>query len=229
MWTTESPCRVGLKGALPQFVLLSSEGVVLLKGTTESFELGYRDELVEKIEDELREEVGRRRRGPADNPANLAHAWEVFSEGRIGDAIELAQSLATGPKDAGAVAAAAGETVNVFRARIERSLRRAAWQIENGYLLQAEEELARLEGQLAGEASLASRQAELSAALHDESLQAEWKAANDLAKLEKKLYTNGSKSVLVKQLARLAKKHSGTKSGERAAHLFEAAQVSPFK
>lgn len=76
---------------------------------------------------------------------------------------------------------------------------------------------------------MASRRAELRAALYDESLQPEWKAAKDLARLEQKLYANGSKSVLVKQLARLAKKHSGTRSGERAAQLFEAAKVSPYK
>jgi len=229
MWTTESPCRVGLKGALPQFVLLSSEGVVLLKGTTESYELGFRDELVEAIEDELRGEVERRRRGPADQPARLAQAWDLFSQGRIEAAFDLALSLAADPESDGTGAAAAGTTLDVFRARVERRLRRAAWQIENGFLLQAEEALAQLEGQLASEASLASQQAELSAALHDESLRAEWKAAKDLAKLEQKLYAKGSKSVLVRQLARLAKKHSGTKSGERAEHLFEAARVSPYK
>lgn len=229
LWTTELPCRTGIQGALPQFVLLSNEGVVLLKGTTERFELGYRDDLVEEIEDILRKEVERRRRGPADHPADLARAWEAFAEGRIEEAGELARSLTDGVQGDESSMAAATETLAVFRARIERRLQRTAWQIENGYLLQAEEELTRLAGQLDGVASLAARRAELSAALHDESLQPEWKAAKDLAKLEKKLYAKGSKSVLVKQLARLARKHSGTRSAERAAQLFEAARVSPYK
>ena len=202
---------------------------MLLEGTTESFELGYRDDLLEEIEDHFRLEVERRRRGPADHPADLAQAWEAFAEGRLAEAGELARSLAADPEGDQTLVAAAAETLAVFQARIERRLQRADWQIENGYLLEAEEELARLAGQLADEASLRARRAELSATLHDESQRAEWKAAKDLAKLEQKLYADGSKSVLVRQLARLAKKHSGTRSAERAALLFEAAQVSPYK
>lgn len=69
----------------------------------------------------------------------------------------------------------------------------------------------------------------LVATLTDESLQPEWKAARELAKLEAKLYASGPKSVLVNRLERLAKKHAGTKCAERAAFLVEAAGVSPFK
>lgn len=225
MWTTEKPCHVGLKGALPQFVLLSSEGVVLLKGTTESFELGYRDELAERIEDTLKAEIERRRRGPADLSASLVPAWEAFCEGRIAIAFELTRSLTA---DA-ATATSAEETLKSFRERIQRRLKRVGWQIENGFLLQAEAELDRLDGQLNAEEPLASRQTELVAALRDESLLPEWKAAKDLAKLEKKLYDSGSKSVLVRQLDKLAKKHAETQTGARAAHLFEAAQVSPYQ
>jgi hypothetical protein len=220
MWTTELPCRVGLSGALPQFVLLSSDGVVLLKGTTESMELGYRSELVEKIEEHLREQVARRRSGPPDLEAGLVAAWEAFAEGRIGEALQLARGSSSGSQ--------AGETLVVFRARLDQRLDRAAWQIENGYLLEAEAELARLEGQLAGEACEA-RHAELTAALRDPARTEEWKAAKDLAKLERKLYDEGSKSVLVKQLGKLAKKHDGTKCAERASYLFDAAQVSPYQ
>lgn len=229
MWTTEVPCRVGVKGALPQFILLSSEGVVLLKGTTESYELGYRDAVVEALEDNFREEAERRREGPVDLPERLVPAWEAFADGRIEHALDLAHASADGAESDGTVIAAARETQQVFRERLRRRLELAAWQIENGYLLQAEEELDRLEGQLGSEASLAERHSALDRALHAESLNAEWKAAKDLAKLEKKLYASGSKSLLVKLLGKLAKKHSGTKSGERAANLFEAAQVSPYK
>jgi hypothetical protein len=220
LWTTEAPCRVGLSGALPQFVLLSSEGVVLLVGTTESMELGYRSELVEEIEDHLRAQIELRRHGPHDLPATLASAWEAFSEGSIAQAFEQARALESDPT--------AAATLDAFRARIEKRLRRVAWQIENAYLLQAEAELARLEGQLLEE-PFASRHAELEAALQADSRDAEWKAARDLAKLENKLYANGSKSVLVKQLAKLVERHAGTQSAERASFLLEAAQRSPYE
>jgi hypothetical protein len=226
IWTTEKPCKVGLRGALPQFVLLSSEGVVLLKGTTQSFELGYRNELVETIEDTLGAEVERRRSGPAVLPTNLAQSWKEFSKGNIEEALRIASGLEADPESGDTAAA---ETLAAFRSRIDRRLTRAAWQTDNGYLLQAEKELGRLEGRITSERALETRHQALIEALRRESLQAEWKAAKELAKLEKRLYAQGSKSVLVKLLRKLADKHAGTQSAKRAEYLFEAAQLSPFK
>ena len=224
LWTTEAPFRVGLRGALPQFVLLSGEGTVLLKGTTESMELGYRNELVERIEAELQAEIRRRRSGPEGLEPELVAAYEDFAEGRIGKALELARALASDP----APPTAAAGTLATLRERLGRRLERAAWQIENGFLIEAERELERLEGHLAGEAC-EERHVELTAALREESLAPEWKAARDLADLERKLYSKGPTSVLVKQLERLAKKHAGTHSAERASFLLEAARVSPYE
>jgi hypothetical protein len=226
MWTTELPCRNGLYGSFPQFVLLSSQGVVVDKGTSEIMELGYRDDLVAKIEGLLDAQVELRRRGPAGYPSGLTRAWKTFSEGHVEKALRLAQALAAEP---GGDQAAGEETLTVLHARLERRLDRAAWQIQNGYLYQAEQELTRLEEQLSSELALAARQAKLSAALDDEALKPEWKAAKDLAKLEKKLYAKGSRSVLIKQLARLARTHSGTKTAERAAWLVEAAETPAYK
>mgnify|MGYP001445454962 CR=1 FL=1 len=89
MWTTERPFDSGSRG-LPNFVLLSNDGEVLLKGNPMAMK--------GKIEDAIAAEVRKTKKAPADTPKALEKAWKEFRKGEYSKAITAAQKAATKPE-----------------------------------------------------------------------------------------------------------------------------------
>ncbi len=204
MWTTERPFDSGSRG-LPNFVLLSNDGEVLLKGNPMAMK--------GKIEDAIAAEVRKTKKAPADTPKALEKAWKEFRKGEFSKAIAAAQKAATKPEVAEEATAAA----ELFEARAGAALDQVAWCMENGYLTQSEDRLKVLMKSLKGQEELLARAKALDEELGSDAYEAEWAACKALEKLMSKVNRKGMDDRTGKSLEAIAEKHPGTKNGARAA------------
>ena len=204
MWTTERPFDSG-SGGLPNFVLLSNEGEVLLKGNPMSMK--------SKIEDAIEAEVRKSKKAPADTPKALEKAWKEFRKGAYSKAIAAARKAATKP----AVEEAALEAAELFEERAGAALDQVAWCMENGYLTQSEDRLKVLMKSLKGQEELLTRAKVLDEELGSEAYEAEWAACKAFEKVMSKVNRKGVDDRTGKSLEAVAEKHPGTKNGARAA------------
>lgn len=204
MWTTERPFDSG-SGGLPNFVLLSNEGEVLLKGNPMSMK--------SKIEDAIEAEVRKGKKAPADTPKALEKAWKEFRKGAYSKAIAAARKAATKP----AVEEAALEAAELFEERAGAALDQVAWCMENGYLTQSEDRLKVLMKSLKGQEELLTRAKVLDEELGSEAYEAEWAACKAFEKVMSKVNRKGVDDRTGKSLEAVAEKHPGTKNGARAA------------
>jgi len=204
MWTTERPFDSGARG-LPNFVLLSSDGEVLLKGNPMAMK--------SKIEEAIEAEVRKGKKAPEGTPKALEKAWKEFRKGGYSKAIALAKKAGSKP-DVAEDAAAAAE---LFEARAGAALDEVAWCMENGYLTQAEDRLKVLSKSLKGQDELMTRASALEEELESDAHEAEWAACKAYEKLMSKVSRKGVDERTGKSLEALAEKHPGTKNGERAA------------
>lgn len=214
MWTTERPCRSGSRG-LPNFVLLSAEGKVLLKGHTNS--------LKKQIEDLIKKEVSQAKKGPLGAPKSFKKIWGDFGKGKYAAACAALRKIESSEKKE---AEAAKQTLEVFQGRIESRIQRTAWMIDNGYLPEAKEQVESLTKSVKGLEEFEASVKELGERLASPDLKAEWTAAKAFAKIEKAIHKNGLDDKMVKQLEKFRAKQEGTMAANRAAHLVNLAAES---
>ncbi len=217
MWTLERPVDVS-GNTLPKFALLGADGTLLHSGNPL--------EMKKQIEESIAAEVKKSKDAPAGTPAALKKAWSAFAKGEIAAALAECDKLAADPVNGDAAAAARKE----FASRIDARLRRAKWMLDNGYVSEAGRMLDVLEKATKANAELAAKVAEQKARLTgDATLAKEREASDALAKLVDKMskdkpFEDGN----VKALQKLAEKHAGTKTAERAAHLVALAKLKPM-
>lgn len=204
MWTSERPFSTGARG-LPNFVLLSSDGEVLLKGNPMAMK--------GKIEEAIEAEVRKGKKAPEGTPKALEKAWKQFRKGEFSKAITLAKKAGSKPEMAEDSAAAA----SLFETRAGAALDEVVWCMENGYLTQAEDRLEVLSKSLKGQDELMNRATALEEGLESEAYEAEWAACKAYEKLMTKVNRKGVDERTGKSLKAVAEKHPGTKNGERAA------------
>jgi hypothetical protein len=210
-WTVERPSfETGSRG-IPNFVLLSSEGKVLLKGNPNSMHSA--------IEDAILEDIEANSKGPSDAPKSVRKVYSEFNKGKFAKAIAAAQKLvAKGGDDS----SAAEEAIGYFGTRIDADLKRASWMIENGHMLNAEESLKSMTKALKGSEHEAAA-AELLASLDSEENKAEYDADKAYAKVHLQVNEKGIEDNL-KNLNKFVKKFEGTKAAVRAGALISLNQ-----
>ena len=212
LWTTELP--PGLEGeGLPRFVLLDSEGRVLLSGDPL--------ELKRQINQAIAAEVQRRRQPPRGTPAKLEKAWARFIKGEVGEALQACAEISA----ADSTLAAAGEALRAeMIARTEVRIAQGRWLAENGYG-EAIQVLTELMGPVKECPPL---RAQLSAAM-DRLLQTsglEIRATEEFTTLMKRIRDKALEESSVEALNRFVQEHGSTRAGQRAAHLVALARIS---
>lgn len=203
MWTSERPFSTSGNG-LPKFALLSASGTVIAEGR----------HVDKKTRTLIEEEIEKGRGAPDGTPKKLKKAWSNFGKGKVAKAIQEATKVAAKPE----LTEAAEEAIAEFERRTESRLARAAWLLENGYAVRAEEAVKDLLGDLKGAGELYDRAVELEARFEEEAVKAELEADRAIDKALEKLYEDGRDEKLFTKLGRLAEKYEGTKAAERARH-----------
>ena len=210
MWTTERPFSSGSRG-LPSFVLLSNEGEVLLKG--------YSNSQFSAIDETVRKEISRARKGPPDAPTFLRKAFLDFEKGNYSAAFSAVNRLAGKEGEKGD---AARDALKRFRTGIDNRLGRIARMIEQGHFLAAGDRLDDLVKAVKGVKGLKDQQdraAELKDRFTGPELRAELDAARDLAKYERKIRSKGLDDSMKRSLRKFAEKRKGTHAAIRAERL----------
>lgn len=209
MWTGEAPFNTGAPG-LPNCVLLSNEGEVLL--------MGHPGSMHSKIEEAVEAEIKKAKAIPEGTPKALKKAWKAFMKKDYGKAVAEARKVeAKGGEDG----EAATQAIGTFVERVEKELGRADWMVQNGYLVEAQAFIKKLSKQINGIADVVERQTEITDELASEDLKPEMAAAQALEKLVKALSEDGFDDKLVKKLRKFVEKNEATKAAARAQHLVD--------
>ena len=208
MWTDERPIPTTGSG-LPETALIGIDGKVIMQGHPGS--------LGKKLEDAIEAEIKKSKQPPEGTPDALEKPWKAFLKGNVAAAIAECDKLGTDE------AKAAREE---FVARTKQRVERAKWLIDNGYLMEADKLTDDLAKDVKGSTDLEPLVAAEVARIEAPEMEAEREASKALASLvgqiaKKKPFDAAN----VKKVEALAKKHSGTKSGERAAHIAELSKV----
>lgn len=209
LWTCEAPLRPP-GNALPRFVLLGNEGQVLLFGNP----------LVQSkdIEREITLQIQARRAVPADAPRCVRDAWNEFVRGRWARAYELLDALADDATLAEAERRSVCAARAQFDARIENDRAWVARWIEQGWLEEADDRLARLERCAARTGELAASLQALRTRLETPEMRREREAQIAIGRLLTRYYGSGGDADLARELVALAERHKSTRSAERARH-----------
>lgn len=207
MWTTERPFDSGGRG-LPAATLLDANGEVLVSGSSSM--------IGGKVEDHIEAFVKARKKFPKGMNKDLKKAWTYAQKGKVADALE---ELAELEAEGGETGAAATELRASVEGKVESRLKAITWMLDNGYPLEASEELEALADDVDEHEAFTGRCTELTAQLESEDMEAELKAAGALAKLQEKLYADGPDEKLAKKLTKLAGDYPGSKVAARATHL----------
>lgn len=208
MWTLERPFATVGNG-LPETALVGIDGTILMQG--------YPGDFGSKLEDAIAAEVKKSKKAPEDVPSDLKKAWASFVKGDVAEALAECDKVGTDE------AKAAREE---FETRTKRRIARAKWQIDNGYLVEADDLLKDLAKSVKGAADLeAAVQAEVDRAA--EPARADEREASKaysafVKQVSKKKPFDGAN---VQKAEGLAKKFAGTKSAERAAHFAKLAEL----
>jgi len=214
IWTTERPFDTGARG-IPNFVLLSCEGEVLLKGNPISMK--------QQIEETIQKEITRSKKAPAGVPRSLKRAWTDFARGKYASALSAVRKKAA---SAGPDSEAAASAQEIFSGRIDARIARLRWMVDNGFLLEAEDLAEELSKNLRGLERFEPRVKEITKQLAAPGMKSEMAAAKNFAKLEKKLLADGLGGATVRQLAKFADRYAGTRAAERAQRLAALAAES---
>lgn len=210
MWTKERPVVTGAKG-IPNFVLLSPEGEVVLMGNPVS---------MHKQVEEYLQGLKRGSKPPKDLHKDLKGIYKDYAKGKLGTAIAAAKKLEAESQDDTLKAACSDllkEMTTVADAAVSRLERATA---EGAYSFVRTR--AKTLGKTLKGSDYEKKIAEQLKALDDKSLANEIKAEKDLAKIERKLYTKGAAPAIKKQLEKFAEKNAGTKAAKRAEELAAA-------
>ncbi|MEM6671463.1 MAG: hypothetical protein AAF726_01385 [Planctomycetota bacterium] len=217
MWTKEYVAYAGHEG-VPQFSLLDADGRLLFDGTAGTTGMNFTGRELQDLEDAIAEQVRLRREGPDGTPPAVGGTYRCYAKGEIARAFADARALVGGEGsfEARADASAAAVALAEFERRVGRSLSRVEALLDAGRMVEAEAELAPLEGELDGEAELRTRYEALVERHASDASAEEREAAEALAKIKAKIDRKGLKKASVRALESFAKKHAGTQSAARA-------------
>jgi hypothetical protein len=213
MWTTERPFNLGLDG-IPQFGLIAPDGEMVLSG--------YTNENSSKIEGAIAEMVKDARKPSKDLPKDVAKALVEANKGGYAKALGMLADLLADPK-AEADHEAAGSVKASIESRIDKSVARVGWMLDNGYPVEAEALHAELAKGLKGAEHAAEALAGLGERLATDAVKAEIAAQKAFTKIAEKLYEEGPNEKAKKSLVKLAEKYAGTKVAARASELAKVA------
>lgn len=208
MWTEERPFKTVGNG-LPETALVGVDGTILMQGSPGM--------LGSKLEDAIAAEVKKSKKAPDGVPSDLKKAWTSFVKGDVAEALTECDTVGTDE------AKAAREE---FVTRTQKRIARAKWQIDNGYLVEADELLKDLAKSVKGAADLeAAVQSEVARAAEPARMderEASKAYSTFVSQVSKKKPFDGPN---VQKAEGLAKKFAGTKSAERAAHFAKLSEV----
>lgn len=180
MWTEERPFDTPGRG-LPAFGLLDAEGKVVLFGSSVG--------LAKQMEDTIAELVEAGKEAPEDMPKAVGKAFEDMREGDWSKAfVALEKIIEKADEDEAELAGAARQVRDQLLDELRSRLKRFNWMVDHGYperALDAAEELAKEVKKVSG------FHEELTAFLErfdSDEMKLELEAADDLAKLEGKLF-----------------------------------------
>ncbi len=210
IWTGERPVRTNSRG-IPNFVLLSPEGEVVMMGNP------IREH--KAIETYLGKFRKQKAKPPADMPRQLHSAWKNAHKGKFAAAAKEA-SRYTENEDA-AISEAAATVLASVETNVEGRIARIDRAMDAGYFDYAKDSALDLQKVIKGH-ELQAKLDERIAQLVGDDLAAEVKAEKSLMKIEKGLYTKGADKSYRKKLEKHARKHAGTKAAERASELADA-------
>jgi NTP pyrophosphatase (non-canonical NTP hydrolase) len=207
IWTNEHPFKVELhkSSLLPACALLGADGKVLLSGNP----LYLHDEM----EAAIKKEIKKGQKGPEGTPKKLEGAWKEFFKGNYAKALDQARKHL---QEGGELGEAAEKTVANLTARIGKIGGRVQALAAAAEFDAADDLLKALQKGTKGDGEWEEKLAELHSSLNSAEMKPERQAAKDLAKLEKKMFSKGVNSSILRDLAKLADKHSGTRAAERA-------------
>ena len=209
-WTIEPPFLTGAT-SLPYFVLLSSDGKVLLKGNP----LSQSREIERLIADDLRKRLD----PPPGSPPAVRAAWSDFQEDRVARAVAQLHALRAEPRVGAEVQSAAGAALEEIDRSVEARLSRAAAMIEHGYFDDASVELDTLRAAVQGDEERSARVRLVTDKLEAPKVRQERAMAPALQRLVARYYNSGGDGEAARELAAFAKEHPDTAAGARALHL----------
>ena len=202
MWTHERPFDTGSRG-LPNFALLSADGIVIAKG----------NHMSSKHTDMIEEEIKRGKGAPADAHKAFAKSWKEFGNGNYAKA--LAETAKVGSKKT-ELSEEAEELTSLFELRIQSKLDRVGWLLKNGYPTRAKDMInVTLKG-LKGAGEMESSAREVQNRFDSDEVKLELQAATKINRLLEKVYEDGRDEKLFAKLGKMADEFSGTKVGARA-------------
>lgn len=208
MWTEERPIPTVGNG-LPETALIGVDGHVIMQG--------HPGDLGKKLDDAIAAEVKKSHEAPAGTPDALKKAWTTFLKGNVAAALAECDKVGT---DEGK--AAREEFLSIEKRRIAR----AKWLTDNGYMLESAKLTEDLAKEVKGCADLeplataeTARVAAPEKAPERDAAKALASVINQIAK--KKPFDPAN----VQKVEALAKKHPGTKTAERAAHIVDLSKV----
>jgi hypothetical protein len=213
MWTTEMPFNVDVEG-LPQFGLLAPDGELILAGNT----MANSSAIEERIEAMVKDA----RKPSKDLPKDVAKALVEANKGGYAKALGMLAGVLADPK-AEADHEAASSVKATIETRIDKSVVRVGWMLDNGYPVEAEALHAELAKGLKGAEHAAEALAGLGERLASDAVKAEIAAEKAFAKIAEKLYEEGPNEKAKKSLVKLAEKYAGTKVADRATELAKVA------
>jgi len=207
MWTKEWPFELELN-VLPNFVLLSCEGVVLMTGNAV-----YKARAIEK---RIKVEVEKRKKGPKNTPKAIRKLWSEFSKGKYTKAFKGLAKIVEGN---GADADAATQTLKKFKSRLKSQISCTKNMIREGFYLEAEAKIKTLLNSIKGMKEYESILKELEFEMSSPDLVLEIDAAKAYAKIKKKIYSIGLKPGVKLTLKKFIEQYRTTIAANNAKRL----------
>ena len=208
IWTTERPFSLGIRG-IPQFALLSPEGEIVLSG--------HNSALQGEMEDRIEDMVKSLKKGPASLPKKVAKAWAEMAKGGYAKSLAAAEKIVADAKSDEDVAGAK-QLIATLDERVGARVERIRWMLDNGYPLIAAEQLKDLSKGTGDRFDVAADLSEMEATLASDEFKQELKAAQELTKIEQKLFEDPDAKHL-KKLTKFLEQHGSTKVAKRAEQL----------
>lgn len=182
MWTDERPFSSPGRG-LPAFGLLDDEGKVVLFGSS--------TRLAKQMEDTIAELIEAAKQAPEDMPKAVGKAFEDMREGDWSKAfVALEKIIEKADEDEAELSAPAKSVREQLLGSLQGKLKRYRWMAENGYPERALEEAEELAKEVKKVSGFADELAAFLEGFGTDAMKLELEAADDLAKIEKKLFEN---------------------------------------
>jgi thiol-disulfide isomerase/thioredoxin len=215
MWTTEQPLERQELDA-PYFVLLTASGEIALEGVATE-RVGELDKMLESL---LKEGE----KAPAGGGREIARAMQELGDGNFARALELAQREYEAAGEDSLKAYEAERVLELIEERLDLKIRQVRWMLDNGYPLEASEEIEKLGKAIKGLAGREAELVDLAAMLETPELKLEAEAQRALVKIERKMFEEPD-ARWVKSLQKIVEKYPRTKTAERAKKLAKIAAI----